>query len=87
MVDMVPTLAENSLLRGGTCSDAGYVYICDGSKVNLYDGRSVKITASKEAVLKGWIFPTTKLWRIPLQSEITNLTTQTLFLNGPTGVD
>ena len=45
-VDVVPALADNSLLSGGKFSDAGYVSVCDGSKVNLYDGQSVKITVS-----------------------------------------
>ena len=61
MVDMVPAQAENSLLIGGKFVDAGYVSICDGSEVNLYDGQSVKINVSEEVVLKGWRYPNTKL--------------------------
>ena len=53
-VDMVPALADNSLLSGGKFSDAGYMSICDRSEVNFYDRQSVKITVSEEAVLKGW---------------------------------
>ena len=83
---MVPALVYNSLLSGNKFSDARYVSICDGNKVNLYDEQSVKITVSEEAVLKGWRCPHTKLWRIPLQNHITNLTTQTVLLNGPTGL-
>ena len=86
-VVMVPALADNSLLSGGKFSDAGYASICDRSEVNLYDKQSVNITVSEEAVLKGWRCPNTKIWRIPLQTHIINLTTQTLLLNGPTGVD
>ena len=52
-VDMVPTLVDNSILSGGKFADSGYVSICDRSKVNLYDGQSVKVTVYKEAVLKG----------------------------------
>ena len=51
---MVPALAENFILSGGKFSDAGYVSICDGSEGNFYDGQSVKINVSEEAVLKGW---------------------------------
>ena len=86
-VDMFPGLADNSLLSGGKFADAGCVSICDRSKVNLYGGQPVKITVSKGKVLKGWRFPNTKLWRIPLQIHVTNLTTQTLLLNGPMGVE
>ena len=85
-VDMVPALADNSLLSGGKLADAGCVSICDRSEVNLYDGQSVKINVSEEAVLKGSICTNIKLWRIPLQTHVTNLTTQTLLLNVPTGV-
>ena len=60
------------------------MYICDGSEINIYDGHSVKITVSEEAVLKVRRFPNTKLWHIPLQSEVTNVTTKTIILNGPT---
>ena len=49
--------------------------------------QTVKMTVSKEVMLKGWRCPHTKLWRIPLQTHIKNLTTQTLLLNGPTGTD
>ena len=86
-VDMVPALADNSLISGGKFADAGYVSICDGSKVNLYDRHSVKITVSEEAVPKGCRCPNTKVWLIPLQTHITNLTTQTFLLNGNTSVE
>ena len=87
MFDMVPALAEKFLLIGGKFVDAGYVSIFDGSEVNLYDGQSNKINVSEEAVLKGWRYPNTKLWHTPIQNHVTNLTTQTLLLNEPTGVE
>ena len=86
-VDMVPALADNSLLSGGKFANAGYVSICDGSEVSFYDRKSFKITVSEETVLKGRICPSTKLWRIPLQTHVTNITTQTLLLNGTTGLE
>ena len=66
-------------------ADAGYISICDGNEVNIYYERTANITVSKKAVLKGWRFPTTKLWRIPLQDSVSNANTDTLLLNGPTG--
>ena len=84
---MVPAIADNSLLSGGKSADSGYVSICDGSEVNLYDGQSVEITVSKEAVLKGWRCPQKKLWRITLQPHVANLATQTLLLNIPMSVE
>ena len=86
-IDMVPALAEKSLVSGGKFPEAGYVSICDGNEVNLYDGHMVKITVSEEAVLKGWKCPATRLCRIPLQKEITNINTQTLLLDEPTGLE
>ena len=52
-VDIFRGLADQSLLSGGNVAKAGYVSICDDAEVNIYDGRTVKITVSEEAVLKG----------------------------------
>ena len=53
-VDMVPALKYNSLLSGGKFAQAGYVAVCDDTKVRLYDGKTSQITVSEEAVLTGW---------------------------------
>ena len=58
--------------------------VCDGDKVNIYYGRTATITVSDAAVLKGWRFPRTKLWRIPLRDQVTDLNMHALLLNGPT---
>ena len=47
-VDIVPGLAKKSLLSGGKFSKAGYVSICDDAEVNIYNGRTVKITVSED---------------------------------------
>ena len=60
-VDMVPALANQFLLSGGKFAEAGYVSICDGNEVNIFDGRAAKITGSEAAVLKGWRCRQTKL--------------------------
>ena len=52
-VDMVPALANQSLLSGGKFAEAGYVSICDGNEVNIFDGRTAKMEVSEAAVLKG----------------------------------
>ena len=51
-VNMVPALANQSLLSGGKFVEAGYVSVCDGDEVNIYDGQTEKITVSEDAVLK-----------------------------------
>ena len=63
---MVPELANQSLLSGGKVLESGYVSVCDGYKIKIYYGRTATITVSEDAVLKGWRFPHTKLWRITL---------------------
>ena len=52
-VDIVPALVENSLLSRGKFSEMGYISICDGNKINIYDGYTAQIVVSEEAVLKG----------------------------------
>ena len=51
---MVPVLANQYLLSGGKFAEFGYVSVCDGYKVNIYDGRTATITVSEAALLKGW---------------------------------
>ena len=84
-VHIVPALARQSLLSGGQFADSGYISICDGEEVNIYDEKTANITVSEKAVLKGWRCPKTKLWKIPLQDLVSNANTDTLLLNGPTG--
>ena len=49
----------------------------------MYDTRKKKITVSEDAVLTGWRFPKTTLWRVPLKPMVTNLATDTLLFDGP----
>ena len=71
-VDIVPVLADQSLISGEKFAKAGYVLICDDEEVNIYDGRTFKIIVSEEAVLKGSRCPRTRMWRIPLQHTVQN---------------
>ena len=82
---MVLALANQYLLSGGTFAEAGYVFVCDGAEVKIYDGHTTKITVSYKAVLKVWRCPRKRLWRIPLQVQVIDLSMHTLILNGPTG--
>ena len=66
MVNIVPVLSNQYLLSRGKFAEAAYVSVCDGDEVNIYDGRTATITVSEEAFLKGWRYPHTILWRIPL---------------------
>jgi len=55
------------------------------NEVNFYDTKTTKITVLAEAVLKGWHCPRTNLWRVPLVPIVTNLNTDTLILDHPSG--
>ena len=86
-VDTVPVLADQSLLSGNKFAKAGYVSICDDVEVNIYDGRIIKIVVSKASVLKGRRYPRTRMCCVPLQHNFTNLNTDTLLINIPTGTE
>jgi len=84
-VNIVPSLVENSLLSTSKFAAAGYTTIYDENEVNFYDTKTTRITVSAEAVLKEWRCPCTNLWRIPLVPIVTNLNTDTLILDHPSG--
>ena len=65
-VNIVPALANQSLLSGGKFVEVRYVSVCDGDEVENYDGRTATITMPEEVVLKGWSCLHTKAWQIPL---------------------
>ena len=81
---MVQALANQSLLSGGKFEESGYVSVCDGDEVNIFDGHTATITVLEDEVLKGWRCPRTKLWRIPLQAQVTDLNMYTLLINSIT---
>ena len=68
---MVLALAYQSLLSGGKFVESGYVSVCDGDEVNIYDGSTATITVSEEAVLKGCQCPHTNLCKITLRYQVT----------------
>ena len=53
-VDMVPTLANQSLISSSKSFDTGYISIYDNKEVNIYDGHTAHILVSEKEVLKGW---------------------------------
>ena len=52
-VDMVPILAEHTLLSTSNFANADYVSVYDKDEVNIYDARTTKIKVSNDTVLKG----------------------------------
>ena len=53
-VNMVPALANRYLLSRGKFSESGYVSVCNGEEVTIYNGHIAKITVSDKYVLTGW---------------------------------
>jgi hypothetical protein len=84
-VNIVPSLVENSLLSTSKFAAASYTTISDENEVNFYDTKTTKTAISAEAVLKGWCCPCMNLWRVPLVPIVTNLNTDTLILDHPSG--
>ena len=52
-VDMVPALKHNSLISGPKFADANYITVLTPTEVLIYDGRGLKISTSREAVIRG----------------------------------
>jgi hypothetical protein len=84
-VNIVPSLVENSLLSTSKFANAGYTAIYDKNEVNFYNAKTTKITVLAKGVLKGWCCPRTNLWHAPLVPIVTNLNTDTLILDHPSG--
>ena len=80
---MVLLLHGALLLSTSKLADADYISIYEGEEVNVYDGRTAKITVSKAAVLQEWHCPSNGLWRVPLTSQVKNKNTDTLLLDSP----
>ena len=66
---MVPALKHNSLVSGPKFADANYITVLTPTEVLIYDGRGLKISTSKEAIIRGWRDTTSGLWRIPLEKD------------------
>jgi hypothetical protein len=84
-VNIVPSMVGNLLLSTSKFAEAGYMAIYNKDEVNFYNVRTTKITVSVDAVLKEWQCPRMNLWHVPLVPFITNLNTDTLILDHPSG--
>ncbi len=83
--NIVPTLANNSLMSTSKFVDAVYTVVYDDKEVNYYKKATTKIIVSEDAVLQGWQCPRNKLWRVPLVTNVCNLNTDTILLDYPLG--
>jgi hypothetical protein len=83
--NIVPTLANNSLISTSKFVDAGYTVIYNNKEVNYYKKATTKIIVSEDEVLRGWRCPRDKLWCVPLVPNVQNLNTDTILLDHPLG--
>jgi hypothetical protein len=52
--NIIPTLANNSLINTSKFVDAGYTVVYDDKEVNYYEKATTKISMLEDAVLQGW---------------------------------
>ncbi len=84
--NIVPTLANNSLISTNKFVDAGYTIVYDDKQVNSYEKAITKISMLEDVVLQGWQCPRKKLWRVQLVPNVWNLNTDTILLDHPLGL-
>jgi hypothetical protein len=83
--NIVPTLANNSLISTSKFVDAGYTLVCNNKEVNYYEKATTKVIVLEDAVLRSWRCPRNKLWCVPLVPDVWNLNTDRILLNHPLG--
>jgi hypothetical protein len=63
--------------------DANYITIFDKDAVNIYDANDTTITITRGVILRGFKYPMTGMWRIPLIDLVRNNNTDTVIINCP----
>ena len=78
----MPDLAQDSLISGPKFAEAGYVTLLTPKELLIFDGEDLKMTVSKEAVLREWRDPGSRgVWRIPLEPDKTPMQSKYVLLN------
>ena len=67
---MVSALKHKSLISADKFADAKYTTVITIEKVLVYYGNEVTLGALGQAILKGWRFKTSGLWRVPLKPKV-----------------
>ncbi len=83
--NIVPTLANNSLMSTSKFVDAGNFVVYDNKEVNDYKKPTTNIIMSKDAVLQGWWCSRNKLLHVPLVTDVCNLNMDTILLDHSLG--
>jgi hypothetical protein len=58
-------------------ADANYVTVFTKEEVQVFDAEAAKFNVEGQVVMKGWRCPITKLWRVPLTPNLSNINTDT----------
>ena len=69
-VNMVPSLKHNSLVSASKFTDANYITVLTWEYLLIFDGNEVNFLASGPAILTGWRYKTSVLWRVPLKPKV-----------------
>jgi hypothetical protein len=79
--DVVPDLAQQSLLSTSKCADGNYITVFTPEEVQIFDAEAAPFKVEGKIVMQGWRCPQTKLWRVPLQQNWTNINTETALMS------
>jgi len=82
-VHMVSDLTETSLVSAAKLAEAGYISVFDNDEVDIYNSHNTEMKVSRSAILKGWKYPQSGPWRIPLKKDWSNKKTHTVLVNKP----
>ena len=84
VIDMVPKIANNSLLSTGKIANTKYVSIFNEDEVKFYDSNNTVTAMPKQETLKGWRDPDPGLWGVPLTPKVKNKNTETVLASKAT---
>lgn len=74
-------MSNDTLLSMGKFADAGYITIIHENKVNIYDGKQVRINVTLEAITHRWQDLATGLYQIPLKEKVESMNRDTVLLD------
>ena len=83
-VEMVPNLKQNSLMSARKFADAQYSTVLTPTELWVYDDMGdLQLSMSSKAILRGWRYKHSGLWRFPLTPVVLNKNTNTMLIDRP----
>ena len=62
----------------GKLANENYISVFEKDEGNIYDTNNTTVTVTQGAILRGWRYSATQLWRIPLKTNVINCNTDTV---------